>query len=175
MYEVDERDRVTRLASVPQSSTGAPHPLVLSDGLTVVLAYYLQNRPSGWDGTWARMVDATTDGGPVAVVRFDRCHAHFLGQPNDEAFEGHPLASRGLEPYGVFEIQSSSWIRRLERMNSVHPAHRAEHFFALRHIVFTFHDNTFECVCKDFEVTIAAGTVAGLVPAMTRHFRWGAG
>jgi len=31
-------------------------------------------------------------------------------------------------------------------MNRVHPNHNASRFGALRHFVFTFHDNMFECV-----------------------------
>ena len=174
MYEIDDEDRVTILAGVPQSSVGAPNPLVMSDGLNVVLAYYLQDAPADWDGTWARVVGPTTEGEPAALVRFDLCIAHQFGPPNDEAFAGHPLASRGLEPYGAFEIVASSWIRRLERMNRVHPAHRPESFAAFRHLVFTFHDDTFECVCKSFSVTVTEGSIAGLVPAMTKLFRWGA-
>jgi len=175
MYEVDDRDRVTRLVGVPQSSVGAPNPLVVSDGLTVVLAYYVQDTPPDWDGSWARMVGPTTDGEPAALIRFDICLAHQLGPPNDEAFAGHPLASRGLEPYGAFEIIASSWIRGLERRNRVHPAHRPESYAAFRHLVLAFHDQTFECVCKSFSVTLTQGSIAGLLPSMTRLFQWGAG
>jgi hypothetical protein len=175
MYEVDDRDRVTKLVGVPQSSVGAPNPLIVSDGLTVVLAYYLEDTPTDWDGSSARMVGPTTSGEPAALIRFDICLAHQFGPPNDEAFQGHPLASRGLERYGAFEIVGSSWIRGLERMNRVHPSHRAESYAAFRHLVFTFHDETFECVCKSFSVTCTEGAIAGLVAAMTRLFRWGAG
>jgi hypothetical protein len=160
---------------VPQSSVGAPCPLIVGDGLRVVLAYYVQNTPPDWDGTLARMVGPTTEGQPVAIVRFDLCRAHFLGAPNDEAFEGHPLSGRGLAPYGCFEIQNSSWIRRLERMNSVHRAHRAEDFWKLRHLVFSFHDETFECVCGGFEVAeVAPGSISAMVPQLIRHLRWDA-
>jgi hypothetical protein len=86
---------------VPQSSIGAPIPLVLSDGMTTMLGYYLENTPASWDGTWVQVVDATTDGAPVAIVRFNLCHAHYFGHPNDEAFTGHPLAKPGLTPYGA--------------------------------------------------------------------------
>jgi hypothetical protein len=175
MYAVDDRDRVTKLVGVPQSSVGAPNPLVMSDGLSVVLAYYLQTDPGDWDGSWARMVGPTTEGEPVALIRFDLCLARQFGPPNDEAFAGHPLASRGLERYGAFEVSSSSWARRLETMNRVHPSHRPERYATLRHLIFTFHDKTFECLCKGFSVTVTEGSIGGLVPSMTKLFRWGAG
>jgi hypothetical protein len=85
----------------------------------------------------------------IVVATFDRPYAHMFGPPNDEAFDGHPLAGRGLEPYGAFRVDDSSWIRRLERMNSVHEVHRAEAFAELTHFILAFHDSTFECVAAD--------------------------
>lgn len=93
MYQVDDRDRVTVPPDLPQSSVGAPVPLVLSDGFRTVIAYLLQDTPASWDGTTARMVDRGTADEPIGIVRFDRCVAHMFGPPNDEAFTGHPLAS----------------------------------------------------------------------------------
>src|SRR5262249_48789134 len=42
MYDVDERDEVVALEGVPQSSAGAPIPVVLADEHRVVLAYYVE-------------------------------------------------------------------------------------------------------------------------------------
>ena len=126
MYTVDEKDRVIPIKGIPQSSVGAPIPIVLSDEFVTVVAFYLQNTPEGWDGTSVRIVDKETLGEPLALVRFSLCYASMFGPPNDEAFTGHPLANRGLEPYGAFIIENSSWVRRLEQMNSVHPYHKPE-------------------------------------------------
>ena len=94
---------------------------------------------------------------PVAIVRFHRPAAHMFGPPNDEAFSGHPLADRGLQPYGAYEVRGSSWIRRLERMNSVHPSHSPESYRLLRHVILAFHDTTFECVARSFTVDASDG------------------
>ncbi len=70
-----------------------------------------------------------------------------MGAPNEEAIAGHPLSDRGLEPFAAFEIKQSSWIRQLEKLNSVHPYHDRERFLeSKRHFVFVFHDSTFECL-----------------------------
>src|SRR5438093_1472990 len=129
MYDVDERDRVIELKNVPQSSVGAPIPFIMSDDHRLVLAYYIEDPPSGWDGSTVRIVAPMDAVEPVALIRFRSCYAHMFGPPNDEAFHGHPLAPRGLHPYGAFEVTDSSWIRRLERMNSVHRYHRPEVFW----------------------------------------------
>jgi len=173
MYNVDENDRVIELAKVPQSSVGAPAPFVISDGSQVVLAYYMQETPTeGDDGATIRIVGPSDGDRPIAIVRFAFCNAHYLGMPNDEAFEGHPLESRGLKPYGVFEIKNSSWIRRLERMNSAHPFHRPKMFWRKRHLIFAFHDNTFECVCDGFDVRTAQGAIKSVVPEMIKLLPW---
>ena len=104
-------------------------PQILANDDNLVLAYEVA--PSGEE---------------YAIVKFIRPRAHYFGSPSDETMSGHPLAERGLRPYGVFEVRNSSWIRALEQMNRVHPNHNASRFGALRHFVFTFHDNMFECV-----------------------------
>ena len=175
MYEVDGRDRVRKLSDVPQSSVGAPIPFIMSDEHRVILAYYLQETLAGWDGHSVRVVGPMDAGEPIAIVRFALCYAHVLGPPNDEAFEGHPLASRGLSPYGAYEVENSSWIRRLERMNSVHPYHHPEKFWKRRHIVFAFHDSTFECVCDRFEVKLYHGSISSILPDMVSLLEWDTG
>jgi hypothetical protein len=168
MYDVDDKDQVRELQNVPQSSGGAPLPLVLGDDDRVVLAYYVRQNIPGWDGSWVRIMSPSEGDEPVAIVSFSFCYAYMFGPPNDEAFTGHPLAARGLEPYGAFEVEHSSWIRRLERMNSVHPSHRPERFWKLRHLIFTFHDSTFECVCDGFDVRLARGSIHSVVPEMVK-------
>jgi hypothetical protein len=168
MYEVDERDRVAELVGVPQSSSGAPMPLVISDEHCVVLAYYVEETAPDLDGAAVEIAGPSEAEEPIAIVRFTSCYAYMFGPPNDEAFEGHPLESRGLHPYGAFEVTHSSWIRRLERMNSVHPRHRPDAFWSRRHIVFAFHDTTFECICDGFEVRFAQGSMESAVPEMVK-------
>jgi hypothetical protein len=41
MYEVDNRDEVQELTGVPQSSIGAPIPVIISDESRVVLGYQI--------------------------------------------------------------------------------------------------------------------------------------
>ena len=156
MYQVDERDTVIELENVPQSSVGSPLPAVLADEHRVALAYLIQEPVPIWKKSRAE-ADASSPDEDIAIVTFNLCRAHMFGPPNDEAFAGHPLAGRGLHPYAAFRIENSSWIRQLERMNSVHPHHRPEMFWNRQHLIFAFHDSTFECVCDSFEVTVTHG------------------
>jgi hypothetical protein len=167
VYEVDARDRVVELEDVPQSSFGAPLPVVVADEGALQLAYYAEVSDPDWDGTYVREVELGTED-PVILVQFERAYAWFHGPPNDEAFAGHPLASRGLHPYAAFRIEDSSWVRRLERMNSVHEHHKSDAFARLRHYVFAFHDSTFECVARSFTAIQVEASLARVAQDMAR-------
>ena len=158
MYEVDSKDEVLPISGPPQCSVGAPHPVVLADEHRTLLAYLVEDESPIGDGEDVWEVDGSSTEEQVALIRFHRCRAHGFGPPNNEAFGGHPLADRGLEPYGIFEIRHSSWVRRLERMNSVHLRHRPESFADDRHFVFSFHDSTFECVATGFDFVVQTGS-----------------
>ena len=166
MYTIDERDSVVKIEGFPQSSIGAPIPIVISDEFVAVVAFHLQDTPDDWDGKTIRIITVETEGEPIALARFFRVHSLMFGLPNDEAFDGHPLANRGLTPYGAFLIENSSWIRQLEKMNSVHPHHTPERFKQLKHYVLTFHDSTFECVAESYSIEAHKGSMRGVIPRM---------
>ena len=155
MYTVDDQDIVVPLPDIPQSCVGAPLPVVFAEEGTAIVAYIVQR-------------SASPDTDDNAFLRFRWCYSLMFGPPNDEAFEGHPLAGRGLEPYGAFKIENSSWLRALERMNSVHPYHRPEHFDRYTHYVLTFHDSTFECIADSYEVTVVRGPLQSLLAEIDR-------
>lgn len=171
MYHVDSQDQVVEIKDVPQSSVGAPCPMILAGEHTLLLAYYLEDVPDDWDGKSVRVVDENTLSEPCALVRFKMPYAHFFGPPNDEAFDGHPLAARGLSPYRVYEIRNSSWIRLLALMNSVHPYHDDSSFKILKHCVFAFHDTTFECVARDFTIGIETGSIVSVLESALQEIR----
>jgi len=164
MYDADNRDRVIELKDAPLPCIGAPLPIVLAGEHDVLLAYLTEN-DSEPDGT-ARIVDSGSKE-RIAGLRFIGCYAHMFGPPNDESIAGHPLYDRGLNPYGAFEVLESSWIRRLEKMNSVHPYHDRHRFLAnKRHLVFSFHDSTFECIAAGLEVETATCSMKAMVRRM---------
>lgn len=170
-YTPDARNRVVPLADAPQSAVGAPLPVVLASDYQLLLIYLLQETPPEWDGTWVTVVSGESEDMPVAVIEFQAPHAHLFGPPNDEAIAGHPLAERGLHPYGAYVVESSSWIRAMERMNSVHPYHKPERFRLLTHYAFTFHDSTFECAANGHTVSLHRGSLRAIVGQMAARLR----
>lgn len=163
MYNIDEKDELLEIRDLPQSSIGAPIPMIACDEHTLYLAYYIKDVPEDWDGSSVKVVGPDSDE-TVALLRFDRCYSHMFGPPNDEAYSGHPLADRGLEPYSIFEVKNSSWVRAAERRNAVHPYHNPECFLEdKRHFIFFFHDSTYECIAKSFDVELIHGSVKGVL------------
>jgi len=157
MYEVDSLDRAIALEGVPQSDTGAPLPVVLADDTNVLLGYLASTPDPTWDGVPTAVTESCY--GLAAIIRFEGAFAHLFGPPNDEALQGHPLANRGLGCYGAYEVIDSSWLRKMERMKSIHPMHDRNRFLAgMRHFIFTFHDNTFECAASGYSIERLTGT-----------------
>src|SRR6266700_8138183 len=115
MYQVDDGDKVIPCHDAPEPAVPAEIVVVAGNG-ALMLSY-----------------DAGPSGINRVLVGFEHASAHYLGSPNDETLQGHPLRARGLGYYGVFEVLNSSWIRSLERMNSVHPRHDPGRHASLRH------------------------------------------
>jgi hypothetical protein len=167
MYAVTSADLPIEVTSAPQSSIGAPCPAIVASENSLRLVYYLEEDrlAPDWRSVPVKPEAANDSKELCAVVVFSFPYAHMFGPPNDEAFGGHPLASRGLEPYSVYEVASSSWIKALAKMDSVHPYHRAERFNTLKHYIFSFHDSTFECVAQSFSIELCRGSAWNVLRA----------
>ena len=154
MFGFTPKETLKKLHDLPQSSVGAPCPLVFSNEHDVYVTYYLDKIEDGWDGKTVRVVSPASDREPSIVVCFRRAIAHYFGRPNDEAISGHPLYGIGLQPYSYFEVLNSTWLDELEHMNRVHPYHKKERYADIRHFIFTFHDTTLEVLAKNYHAEI---------------------
>ena len=162
MYSVDEKDKIIELKTLPQSSVGAPTPLVLSNEHRTIVAYYLQDEN----------YNSEFKNEPIAIVTFKHCLSVMFGPPNDEAFRGHPLASRGLSPYSFFLVENSSWLRTLEKMNSVHPYHSQKLFEDYKHFVLSFHDSVLECISEQYDYEVVEGPILNVVGIMKERLSY---
>jgi hypothetical protein len=155
MFGLSPKEQLKGLKDLPQSSVGAPCPLVFATEQGVHVTYYLNDVDPSWDGKTVRVVSPESNTEPSIIVTFHRVTAHYFGMPNDEAMHGHPLSKLGLQAYSYFEVLNSSWRDELEQMNRVHPSHKKEHYSDVRHFIFTFHDTTLEVLARSysFEIT----------------------
>jgi hypothetical protein len=160
MYSVDKKDKVLPLKDIPQSSVGAPIPVILAAENTTVIAYYTQEDQIDFEG----------ENEPIAIVTFKSCRSTLFGPPNDEAFSGHPLYSRGLKPYSSYIIQNSSWIRKYIEMNSVHPYHTPQLFEDYNHFILSFHDSTFECIAESYNFEVVTESILNVIDIMKTKF-----
>ena len=167
MHTADNHDRVHELPDVPLPSSGAPNPIVLADEDTLVITY-LTATPSIGRGAGSGV---PPEDDVATIVVFRQCYASHFGPPNDETFASHPLADRGLLPYGAFEVQSSSWLRDLEVRNRGHARHDPQLFQQLRHWVWTFRDSVLECAALTYTVVEAQRLPDDLMAQMHAQLR----
>jgi len=167
MYAVDKLDRVVEVHDAPCPDSGAPLPFVMGDELQLSLAYLTLEAGERFSSV-VKMMTADSPG-YVALVEFTRPIAHMFGPPNDETFFSHPLANRGLSPYGVFEVLDSSWIRQLATMNKARQGWSP--YDGMRHFIFSFHDSTFECIAKSLAANFRRGSVRDVMFEMMQKLQ----
>jgi hypothetical protein len=111
--------------------------------------------------------DGSRDTAGTAIIEIVRCSITKFGYPNDEALAGHPLFSRGLTFYGVFEVLNSSWIQQMTSQNRVcFP--KTEHSDQ-KHYIFAFHDSTFECVADGLRVSLSTEPYEQILAEVSRR------
>jgi hypothetical protein len=133
MYTIDGQDQAVPIEDIPRPAL-PPNPLVVAGDFDLFLAYQV------------------APGTGLVLIEFENPASHYFGGPSDQALNGHPLRGRGLDYYGAFEVYDSSWIRVLARMDRAHPRHDPRMFDGLRHFIFTFQDETFECVARGMRI-----------------------
>lgn len=105
----------------------------------------------------------------TAIVEIIRCSTAKFGYPNDEALGGHPLYSKGLGYYGIFEVLNSSWVTEQERQNRVNFPDRTNMRWK-RHFIFTFHDSTFECLAAEIKLEISTEPFDHILQRLSKRF-----
>lgn len=151
-------------------SAGAPLPHVLANDWCVFVIFYVAVTDPNWDGTYVKVVqpdDRTTE--TLAVVEFQRPECIKFGSPNDEVFHGHPLYGKGMEPYRAQIIENSKWISEIEAINKVHDNYDSEHWRKLKHYVLWFHDTTFECLARRYEVEVFQESMGSLMDKVAKR------
>ncbi len=143
-YKELGNDTITTLEDAPLMSVGSPCPTVYATEWDVSLSYYLEKG----DGL-----------GDWALFRFEQVVAHYLGPPDEEVLEKHPLTNRGLFRFGAFQVFNSSWIIQLQSLTKDSDYHQ-ELFGKSNHYIIAFHDSIFECAAKSYSVSTGHGTVS---------------
>jgi hypothetical protein len=149
--------------------TGAPLPHLLSSGQRTFLIFIRRETDPSWDGTYVTLKSPSSEGAEfLALVEFQGATVKF-GSPNDEVMSGHPLAGKGLMAYGAHYVMNSRWARELEEINKVHPQYNPEVWKNLKHYLFAFHDETFECIADGHRVEAHRTSIPELVQVAVRR------
>ncbi len=158
------REEVKRIRSMPRSSRLAPHPFVVSDNHTLVVAYALHQAT----GTPALPPEDRNDTGVVIVRDYV---AYQFGPSYDAALTGHRLGQKGLMPHGVFAIKHSQWLAQVR--DALRLERPPESFAMYKHFIFCFQHTPLEVIASKFEITVL--TVQGnrtlLLERMARYLQ----
>lgn len=87
------------------------------------------------------------------LISFENSIYATFGGPSSDTIYGHPYHKYGLSSCGFYQLENSALIQYLENINKVHPYHNSERWKHYKHFILTFHDDMFECVAVDFQIT----------------------
>jgi len=128
---------------------GTPRPQLMANDGQAFLAFRLKE-PRIQSDSGDTSVKGPKNEVPQAwgLVEFCGCISTRFGSPNDEVFEGHSLWGKGLEFYEAQRVVNSRWIREIETINKIHSMYNPVTWLELNHLVFWFHDSSFECIAR---------------------------
>ena len=127
---------------------GATNPFFAADDRHALLVF---NVALDADGRWNSCVFKFVSN----IVKF--------GAPSDHSISRHALYGKGLKYYSVGEVHNSKWYSELFPNSDPKKTE-------LRHLIFTFHDSTFECLARDIEFSIVAGEALGVFASQVNQF-----
>jgi hypothetical protein len=102
----------------------------------------------------------------TAVIEFEGCYLTRFGYPDDEARWGIPRYE-GLS-YGIYEVMNSSWVAEVVQLNR-HAFPQTQDETDSRHFLFTFHDDTFECLTREMKVEVCDEPYGAIFDRIKRH------
>ena len=119
---------------------GAPLPTVLSNDYNLFLLFHKGKQE---------------DNEMMFVTFINKIALKFSNIPSHSDIVGHPYSKYGLNEIdsSLFEVKNSDWIKELKRINSfTNDSHTTIDLSNFKHYIFLFHDSTFECIAKSFEI-----------------------
>ncbi len=174
MYRLTGNDTVTKEEAIPFPDVGAPMPHFMGNEERLLLSYCI-----GFVGVDSFSPVKTphvvneSSRSEVVIVEFRNPVSCFLVPISDETFDAHPLARRGLLPYGVYRIDNSSWKSQTIASTYFHPRPSPGVLDAASHYVFAFHDSVFECIADGYEIRIRTASQDGVLEEMLSLLRKG--
>lgn len=122
-------------------AAAAPMPHLLYASNHAFILFYLQREFPG-DSAGQPIPVSSRDPSPAAlgIVELVQVRGICIGGPNDEGLDEHRLYGKGLTFYSAHEVHNSNWIAREARAGDT------------RHYIFTFQDETIECLASDLRV-----------------------
>jgi len=100
----------------------------------------------------------------VVAVTIQGACAMKIGGPSDSVIEGHPLFGRGLEIYGAFKVENSTWKSEIDEMHMVDYYYDPKEIGRLNHFMWLFHKAQVEVLAMGYEIEVHDGTLETVVP-----------
>ncbi|MBL7869463.1 MAG: hypothetical protein JNM71_15715 [Flavobacterium lindanitolerans] len=118
----------------------APDPKISLLGNHVVLSFSLNSFL--WDNV---------SEGETGTLTFLNCLQYRLGKPDSDSYHRYRYYQSDVEYFDFYLVENSTWIKDFPIDKKIHNSSILNEFRSkLKHFVFFFRDNTFECVATGY-------------------------
>lgn len=91
---------------------------------------------------------------------------------HDRDLKSHPLSKVGLVPMNVYELVDSSWVVDMQANLSAWVTRFSQPIPILKHFIFAFNYQVFECAATHFDVEYVFGTVWEMSTYVGGSLKW---
>lgn len=148
--------KLNEISGLLSIDVGVPAPTIISNDSNLYLMFYSNGEDISTEALQER--NSVYDRG-IYILKFNLFLNYKFGMPSNEIIIGHPYSKLGLQPYSFYQLEDSDWIKKLMKIDSVHPYYDKKKWVIYKHYILTFHDNMFECIAKDFEISEESSSV----------------
>jgi hypothetical protein len=129
-----EKNIIKTIEWSPLWCAGSPEFQLYADNVNVVLKYLTEKEDT-------------------VEIKFSNVLAYKYESINDEVISGHPFCKKNLSLKEVNIIEHSTWLESIKTIHKIHPYFNENNWADYIHYFFVLKENTFEIICKKFEVT----------------------
>lgn len=169
LAEAEGRSFVRPLEHIPAPHTSVPSPFLCGRSR----AFLLYRLKKSWRGEDQKKLEEINIGNSsdsfLAVMFANSIHIR-LGFPGRDCIEESEFWDAGLKGLEFVEVLNSPLMARLIEMEKRAEEYNPHTWKEVKHILLYFHDESFECLCRDWSLLLIHGSRKEAIRFMMNRF-----
>jgi len=154
-----KHEELKKLTRIPRSNRNLQTPAFVGVGEDLYLSYYVESYDKNWLGDLSVNPTQAINHVPHVILHFRQLAFYSSTKYQDDTLTLHPMYSKGLRPFGQFEVLNSLKIAQIRESFDASISEQQALPDELRHFIFSIHGHVIEIICHDFAIHKETGAV----------------